>query len=321
MTSRTGDVPPGKPSLKAGTRRSPLALAQTRKAVSLLQAEFPELDVEIVPMETSGDRNLEKPPYELGGREAFVKELQDRLLAREIDFAVHSLKDMSSQPNSAFEVPAILERENPLDVLVSNRFESLADHPSGAVIGTSSPRRQKRLGDLRPDCEIRFVRGNLQTRLKKLDEGRYDSLVLAAAGLIRLGLEQRIRRFFTVEEMIPAAGQGAVAIECLAGNEACIRTLSAIDHLPTRRKVESEIAFAGRLNGNCRSSIAAYAEGLDDGKILLRGSFHSPIAGERLTATEEGKPEERLQIGMLAAERIIDRLTPEERKRSALPLG
>ena len=240
------------------TRESRLALWQAEHVRELLQTRF-GLQVELLGMTTRGDQILDRTLAKVGGKGLFVKELETALEEGRADLAVHSLKDVPMDLPPGFELAAVLEREDPRDAFVSNRFESLAALPQGAVVGTSSLRRVVQLRALRPDLRVEPVRGNLDTRLRKLDEGGYDAIVLAAAGLMRLGLEARIRSRFTVEQMIPCAGQGALGIEARADATALLQRLGSLTHRTTSLAVQAERAVSRALGGSCSMPLAAHA--------------------------------------------------------------
>ncbi len=240
------------------TRESRLALWQAEHVRALLQSRFGQ-PVELLGMTTRGDQILDRTLAKVGGKGLFVKELETALEEGRADLAVHSLKDVPMDLPPGFELAAVLEREDPRDAFVSNRFESLDALPQGAVVGTSSLRRVVQLRALRPDLRVEPVRGNLDTRLRKLDEGGYDAIVLAAAGLMRLGLEARIRSRFTVGQMIPCAGQGALGIETRADAHELQRQLGSLAHQATSLAVQAERAVSRALGGSCSMPLAAHA--------------------------------------------------------------
>jgi hydroxymethylbilane synthase len=241
------------------TRESRLALWQAGHVRELLVRRF-GMDVELLGMTTRGDQILDRSLSKVGGKGLFVKELETALEEGRADLAVHSLKDVPMDLPPGFELAAVLEREDPRDAFVSTRFASPAELPPGAVVGTSSLRRVVQLRALRPDLRVEPLRGNLDTRLRKLDEGQYDAIVLAAAGLKRLGLASRIRAVFDVGQMLPCAGQGALGLEVRSDASALRVALATIDHAPTSLAVQAERAVSRALGGSCSMPLAAYAE-------------------------------------------------------------
>ncbi|MFZ0788700.1 MAG: hydroxymethylbilane synthase, partial [Chromatiaceae bacterium] len=254
-------------TLRIATRKSPLALWQAEHAAAALTAAHPGLVVEIVGMTTKGDRILDAPLAKVGGKGLFVKELEQGMLTGEADIAVHSMKDVPVDFPDGLHLAVILEREDPLDALVSNRFESLAALPAGARVGTSSLRRQCQLAARRPDLRIEPLRGNVNTRLAKLDGGDYDAIILAAAGLIRLGFESRIRARISPQDSLPAIGQGAIGIECRTEDPRVNTLISPLHHGDTALRVRAERAMNARLHGGCQVPIAGHA-------TLAGGTLH-----------------------------------------------
>ena len=246
-------------TLTIATRESRLALWQAEHVRALLRERF-GLAVELLGMTTRGDQILDKTLSKVGGKGLFVKELETALEEGRAHIAVHSLKDVPMDLPAGFVLAAVLEREDPRDAFVSNKVDTLAALPEGSVVGTSSLRRLTQLKALRPDLRIEPLRGNLDTRLRKLDDGQYDAIVLAAAGLKRLGLAPRIRSIFDAQQMIPAAGQGALAIEVREDNQALRKQLAALAHKPTALAVEAERAVSRALGGSCSMPLAAHAE-------------------------------------------------------------
>ena len=246
-------------TIRIATRRSKLALWQAEHVADLLRRAHPALVVELVPMTTQGDRVLDRALAEVGGKGLFVKELETALEEGRAHLAVHSLKDVPMELPPGFVLGAVLEREDPRDAFVSPRHRTLDDLPQGACVGTSSLRRAAQLLALRPDLRIEPLRGNLDTRLRKLDEGQFDAIVLAAAGLKRLGLEARIASLFDTARMTPAAGQGALGIEMRADAAEVGRRLSALVHRPTWLAVQAERAVSRALGGSCTVPLAAHA--------------------------------------------------------------
>jgi len=268
--------------LRIATRKSPLALWQAEHVKARLQALHPGLAVELVGMTTRGDKILDAPLAKIGGKGLFVKELEHALLNNEADIAVHSMKDVPMEFPDGLALGVICEREDPRDAFVSNQFASIDTLPQGAIVGTSSLRRACQLKGARPDIRIESLRGNVNSRLAKLDAGQFDAIILASAGLIRLGFESRIRVFITPETILPAGGQGAIGIELRAGDESTQRLIAPLHHADTAARVNCERALNRHLHGGCQVPIAAYAlkqndelwlralVGDPDGSILLR---------------------------------------------------
>lgn len=246
-------------TLRIATRKSPLAMWQAEHVQSRLLALNPELTVELVTFTTQGDIILDTPLSKIGGKGLFVKELEVAMLAGDADIAVHSMKDVPMEFPEGLELGIILERENPRDAFVSNKVDALEDLPQGAVVGTSSLRRQCQLQSLRPDLIIRSLRGNVQTRLGKLDSGEYDAIILASAGLIRLKMESRIAQYLEPEVSLPAGGQGAVGIELRSNDAETLALLKPLQHDITASRVLAERAMNRRLEGGCQVPIACYA--------------------------------------------------------------
>ncbi|WP_343606702.1 hydroxymethylbilane synthase [Roseateles sp.] len=261
------------------TRESRLALWQAEHVQALLRARG--LAVRLLGMTTRGDQILDRTLSKVGGKGLFVKELETALEDGRAQLAVHSLKDVPMELPAGFLLAAVLEREDPRDALVSSKYDSLAALPQGACVGTSSLRRVTQLKNMRPDLRIEPVRGNLDTRLRKLDEGQYDAIVLAAAGLKRLQLEGRIRQYFGVDEMIPCAGQGALGIEIRAGQAPLAEHLAALAHAPTWLAAAAERAVSRELGGSCSMPLAAHAVWAADGRLTLSAALGHPTQPER----------------------------------------
>ncbi len=267
-------------TLTIGTRSSALARWQTQWVQTRLQAAWPELQCDLHLFQTSGDKNLNKPLPEIGGKGLFTEELEHALCSGEIDIAVHSLKDLPIDDMSGLTIGAIGEREDPRDVLISRQYHRLAHLPRGARVGTSSLRRSAQLLAARPDLKILSLRGNVDTRIRKAMQGDYDAIVLAAAGVLRLGFGSHIAEYLPFDVMLPAPGQGAVAVQCRADDHRTIDLLRPIDHIPTRSAVLAERAFLSGLGGGCSAPVAAYAQanhliGLiasQDGRRVIRVS-------------------------------------------------
>jgi hydroxymethylbilane synthase len=245
--------------LRIATRESALALWQANHVAAVLRDLYPRVMVSLVPMTTKGDQILDQPLSKIGGKGLFLKELEVAMLEGRADMAVHSLKDVPMVLEQEFCLAAVMQREQPFDAFASNQFDSLQSLPPAARVGTSSLRRQVQLRQLRPDLNLVDLRGNVQTRLRKLDEGQFDAIILAAAGLERLELGSRIRSLLSPPDMLPAAGQGALGLECLASNEQVKTLLAPLADAHTWICVRAERAFAKELGGSCQMPIAAFA--------------------------------------------------------------
>lgn len=291
--------------IRIATRKSALALWQAEYVKARLEASHPGLKVSLVPMVSRGDKLLDAPLAKIGGKGLFVKELETALLENEADIAVHSMKDVPMEFPEGLGLYCICEREDPRDALVSNRFDSLDALPPGSVVGTSSLRRQAQLLARRPDLKIQFLRGNVNTRLAKLDAGEYDAIILAAAGLIRLGFGERIRSSIGVDESLPAGGQGAVGIECRTGDSEVHALLSCLNHAPTATRVVAERALNKRLNGGCQVPIACYAV-LEGEQLWLRGLVGQPDGTLLLRAEGRAPAAEAEALGVQVAEELLD---------------
>lgn len=291
-------------SLKIATRQSPLALWQANYVKDRLQQLYPDLNVELVPMATKGDVILDSPLAKIGGKGLFVKELENALLNKEADIAVHSMKDVPMQFPQGLGLAVICKREDPRDAFVSNSYRTLAELPQGAVVGTSSLRRQCQLKKLRPDLDIRSLRGNVGTRLSKLDNGDYDAIILASAGLIRLGLAARIASFIDVEQSLPAAGQGAVGIECRTDDVAVQQLLAPLADAETTSCVLAERAMNNRLQGGCQVPIGGYAV-LRDGELYLRALVGSVDGSIIIRAEGKSAVENADVLGVQIAEQLL----------------
>ncbi|KOE66575.1 hydroxymethylbilane synthase [Aggregatibacter actinomycetemcomitans] len=291
-------------SLKIATRQSPLALWQANYVKDRLQQLYPDLNVELVPMVTKGDVILDSPLAKIGGKGLFVKELENALLNKEADIAVHSMKDVPMQFPEGLGLAVICKREDPRDAFVSNSYRTLAELPQGAVVGTSSLRRQCQLKKLRPDLEIRSLRGNVGTRLSKLDNGDYDAIILASAGLIRLGLAERIASFIDVEQSLPAAGQGAVGIECRTDDVAVQQLLAPLADAETTSCVLAERAMNHHLQGGCQVPIGGYAV-LRDSELYLRALVGSVDGSTIIRAEGKSAVENADVLGVQIAEQLL----------------
>ncbi|MBT8765876.1 hydroxymethylbilane synthase [Metapseudomonas boanensis] len=292
--------------IRIATRKSALALWQAEFVKARLEQAHPGLKVNLVPMVSRGDKLLDAPLAKIGGKGLFVKELETALLEQEADIAVHSMKDVPMDFPEGLGLFCICEREDPRDAFVSNRFDCLDALPPGSVVGTSSLRRQAQLLAKRPDLKIQFLRGNVNTRLAKLDAGEYDAIILAAAGLIRLGFEARIRSSISVEDSLPAGGQGAVGIECRTADSEIHALLAPLHHRDTAVRVTAERALNKRLNGGCQVPIACYAV-LEGETLWLRGLVGQPDGGQLLRAEARATAVDAEALGVKVADELLEK--------------
>ncbi|WMY74230.1 hydroxymethylbilane synthase [Buttiauxella selenatireducens] len=292
--------------LRIATRQSPLALWQAHYVKQRLMANHPQLTVELVPMVTRGDIILDTPLAKVGGKGLFVKELELALLEGRADIAVHSMKDVPVEFPEGLGLVTICERDDPRDAFVSNNFANLDDLPAGSVVGTSSLRRQCQIAERRPDLVIRSLRGNVGTRLGKLDNGDYDAIILAVAGLNRLELQSRIRYALPSEVSLPAVGQGAVGIECRLDDIRTQELLESLNHEETAIRVRAERAMNMRLEGGCQVPIGSYAE-LSNGELWLRALVGAPDGSILVRGERRGKPEDAEAMGVSLAEELLDK--------------
>ena len=292
-------------TLTIATRESPLALWQAEYVRAALESAHSDLEVKLLGMTSRGDQLLDVPLAKVGGKGLFVKELETALLDGSADIAVHSMKDVPMEFPPGLGLGVICEREDPTDAFVSNSFASLDDLPAGSVVGTSSLRRECQLRARRPDLQVKFLRGNVNTRLRKLDEGEYDAIILASAGLIRLGFAERIAATISVDDSLPAGGQGAVGIELRSDDEQVLELLQPLHHADTAHRVQAERSMNQRLNGGCQVPIAGYAEYLPTGQMRLRGLVGRPDGSEILRAEAQGKAEDASQLGVAVADDLL----------------
>ena len=290
--------------LRIATRKSLLALWQAEHVASLLRQMHAGLEVELVPMVTQGDRIQDRPLAAIGGKGLFIKELEVALQERRADIAVHSMKDLPGELPEALIIAAVLERADARDALLTATPKRFEDLPPRARVGTSSLRRQAQLLALRPDLRIETLRGNVDTRLRRLDAGDMDAIVLACAGLIRLGLESRIGARLDPKVCLPAVAQGAIGIECREGDTRTRALVAVLDHSATRTAVDAERAFAHRLGGSCQSPIAAHAR-LEGQRLILDGLVAEPDGSRLLRDTQSGGGDDPVALGRLLAERIL----------------
>mgnify|MGYP002784404168 FL=1 len=291
-------------ALRIATRRSRLALWQAEHVASRLAAVHPGLVVSLVPIVTEGDRIQDRSLAAVGGKGLFIKELETAMLEGVADLAVHSMKDVPGRMPPGFAIAAALERGDARDAFVSVRHESLAALPPGARVGTSSPRRECQLRRKRPDLAVVVMRGNVETRLRKLEAGECEALILAAAGLERLGLADRIRSRLAPEEMLPAVGQGVVGIECVASRQDVLALVRPLEHAATRVSLDAERGFAAGLGASCRSPIAAHAT-VEGGDLRLAGLVGSQDGTAVFADELAGPATDAARIGSELAARLV----------------
>ncbi len=293
--------------VRVATRKSPLALWQAEFIKAGLQASHPALPVELLGMTTRGDKILDVPLAKIGGKGLFIKELEQAMLEGRADLAVHSMKDVPMELPEGFELAIICEREDPRDAFVSNHYQTLDELPAGSRVGTSSLRRACQLKTLRPDLEIISLRGNVQTRLRKLDDGEFDAIILATAGLLRLQLSSRIASRLPVETSLPAVGQGAVGVEIRAGDERLRELLAPLNDSETALLLRAERAMNRRLEGGCQVPIAGYAirDPEDSSQIWLRALVGDPDGSRMIRAERRGPDSEPEALGVAVAEELL----------------
>lgn len=297
MTDKTKHV-------RIATRKSALALWQAEFVKAQLEHFHDDINVELVPMSTQGDIILDTPLAKIGGKGLFVKELEQAMLDGRADIAVHSMKDVPVEFPDGLVLHTICEREDPRDAFVSNNFANIDELPQGAVVGTSSLRRQCQIREARPDLVINDLRGNVNTRLAKLDNGQYDAIILAAAGLIRLKMHDRIADFIEPEVSLPANGQGAVGIECRESDEMVKALLAPLEHNKTRIQVNAERAMNRRLEGGCQVPIGAYAL-VDGTQVHLRGLVGAVDGSQMLRDEVSGHVDDAEKLGIELAEKLL----------------
>jgi hydroxymethylbilane synthase len=290
--------------IRIGTRKSVLALAQAELVKQRLIAANPDITVELVPMVTSGDRNTNKVLADIGGKGLFVKELEEALQKREIDLAVHSLKDMEAQLALGLMIVATLEREDARDVLIAPKAKTLVNLPQGAIVGTSSPRRAAQIKIQRPDLTIVPFRGNVTTRIEKIKQGQPDATLLALAGLKRINMQAEATEILDVERFMPAAGQGIIAIECAEGNEALRSILQPLSHKQTQTAAFAERQLLRTLGGSCYTPIAGYAR-LEGEELRLDAMIATPDGAKHYRVTRKGSPGDAVALGTEAAKELL----------------
>jgi len=292
--------------VRIATRKSPLALWQAEHISQRLKELHSDVDVELVTMVTQGDKILDTPLAKVGGKGLFVKELEQGMLRGDADIAVHSMKDVPVEFPDGLKLAVICEREDPRDAFVSNTYSSLEDLPQGAIVGTSSMRRQCQLRESRPDLVIKDLRGNVNTRLKKLDEGQYAAIILASAGLKRLEFDSRITAILEPEQSLPAIGQGAIGIECRENDMEILDLIKPLEHEITRICVSAERAMNLRLEGGCQVPIAGFAQ-IEGDSLTLRGLVGQPDGSEMIRGEEKGSVSEAEQLGTKLANDLLSR--------------
>jgi hydroxymethylbilane synthase len=290
--------------IRIATRKSPLALWQAEHVAERLEKTFPEISTELVKMVTKGDKILDAPLAKIGGKGLFVKELEQGMLAGTADIAVHSMKDVPVEFPEGLHLAAILNREDPTDAFVSTRYNSLVALPANAKIGTSSLRRQCQIKERFPDAEILSLRGNVNTRLAKLDAGEYDAIILASAGLKRLGMGERITERLDTSISLPAIGQGAIGIECREDDVEINAFIAALHDEETTIRVSAERAMNARLNGGCQVPIAGFAE-IQGDQLSMRGLVGAPDGSVLYRAEQQGSVVQAEAIGVAIAEDLL----------------
>jgi len=294
-----------KKTLRIATRKSPLAMWQAEFVKAELEKHHEGLTVELLPMSTKGDKILDVPLAKIGGKGLFTKELEDRMLAGEADIAVHSMKDVPMVLPEGFALGAILERHEPTDAFVSNHYAHFEELPQGAVLGTSSLRRKAQLMSARPDLVVKDLRGNVGTRLGKLDAGDYDAIVLATSGLKRLELDERIRHELSPETCLPAVSQGTLGIEYFEKDSEVLDLIKVLNHKDTETRTLAERAMNHRLEGGCQVPIGVYAE-LEEDQIYLRGLVGALDGSEILRSEARGSRKDPETLGVYVAEQLLE---------------
>jgi len=294
-----------KKTLRIATRKSPLAMWQAEFVKAELEKAHPGLEIILLPMSTKGDKILDVPLAKIGGKGLFTKELEDRMMDGDADIAVHSMKDVPMELPEGFALGAILERHAPTDAFVSNKYETFDSLPQGAILGTSSLRRKAQLMAIRPDLDVRDLRGNVGTRLGKLDAGEYDAIVLATSGLMRLELDERIRHELAPEVCLPAVTQGTLGIEYFEKDNETLDIIKVLNHTETEIRTTAERAMNHRLEGGCQVPIGVFAE-LDGDKISMRGLVGALDGSQILKADIQGSAADAKALGVTLAEKLLE---------------
>lgn len=290
--------------IRIATRKSPLAIWQAEYIQQALLSIYPDLQIELIGMQTIADKFLDTPLSKIGGKGLFVKELETALLENSADIAVHSIKDLPAEFPPNLMLATICEREDPRDVFIANRFENLESLPLGACLGTSSLRRQCQIAHLRPDLNFKNLRGNVGTRLQKLEHGEFDAIILAAAGIKRLQQEKKIRQYFPADKIIPAIGQGAIGIECRENDLPTQQLISVLDDLPTRHCITAERAMNAQFGGNCQIPIAAHAI-IANNELHIHAMVGKVDGSEILRSYKKGRITDTEQLGIAVAEDLF----------------
>ncbi len=292
--------------IKIATRKSPLAIWQAKYVKEELIKAYVDIEIELVSMQTEGDRFLESPLFNVGGKGLFIKELEEALSSNDVDIAVHSMKDVVVDLPENLVLPVIMKREDSRDVLISNHYNEIDTIPNNSVVGTSSLRRQSQFRRLCPNVVLKDLRGNVETRIRKLDDGEYDAILLAAAGIIRLGLSNRITQLVPHGHLLPAVGQGAIGIECRADDMTTQELIAPLNDKDTSLCVLTERAFSRRLNGGCQLPIAAHAL-IEDKQIKLSGLVAKLDGSEIIKSEKQGDIMDIESIGNSLAELLLER--------------
>lgn len=293
-------------TLRIATRRSPLALWQAGWVARELETHHPGLETELVEMTTTGDRIQDRPLAAAGGKGLFLKELEHGLLSGEADIAVHSMKDVTVSIPAGLSIPVVCPREDPRDAYLSNRYASLDDMPAGAVVGTSSLRRQTQVKHRYPHLEVATLRGNVNTRLAKLDRGELDAILLAVAGLLRLGMAERIRQRIDPASLLPAVGQGVMGIECRVGDPRILGLIHCLNDPDSETAITAERRVNAALDGGCQVPIAAYADAVSPDRLRLRALVGTPDGKTLLTAEDFDMPGQADALGSRVARSLLD---------------
>ena len=294
-------------TLRIATRKSPLALWQATHVGELIKNHWPHVAIELVPMLTSGDRFLKDKLQALGGKGLFVKELENAILENRADLAVHSMKDMPAFLPPGLRIAALCKRDNPLDALVSRKYANVASLPAGSIIGTASLRRQSQLLALRPDVIIKSLRGNIHTRLSKLENGEFDAIILAAAGLERMTLDENIREIISDEQMLPACGQGALGIECRDSDSKIRELLAPLHDSHTGLCVDTERRVNALLGGNCHVPLAVYCTHDNNNQLLLRARVLTLDGKTCLSDSQTGALKDAAQLADKCADNLLNK--------------
>lgn len=292
-------------TIRIATRKSPLALWQAEEVARQIKTHYPNINVEYVALVSEGDQRLDSPLASFGGKGLFLKELEQSLVAGQTDIAVHSMKDVPAQLPTGLEIVSVLERSDPSDALVSNDYASLDALPQGAIVGTSSTRRKSQLLRYRSDLHIQDIRGNLSTRLGKLDAGQYQALILATAGLQRLGMAERIRQRLEHSVLLPAIGQGVIGIECRADNLSCISMLSAINHMPSWLCSLAERSCGAQLEADCHMPVAVHASFNAEQQLQIKAMVSNLTGTQSIFDQISGSFTEAHALGQRLADQLL----------------